>query len=365
MLFRTRSEKMPAWQGTPKHGLNKRTQVVLLVALLAGIYILTFSPYRPHLQLPSSSTDTSASSLPTKQPSYAYVTLLASNPKLDDKDVPDDGDEYFVGTRVLAYQLLHAPNTGTNSSIDFVVLATPDISESKLSRLRKDGVTVRVVEKIEEQWMKPGLVRWRDMLSKLHMWQLVEYEKTLFLDADMLIVKRMDGVFTDPTAAPLKINSSAAVADEGPIPSSYIFTAQTYFEGRVHRYPVSPGDFFSGGFFLAQPSIEAFNYYRHLASMEGRFDSNGMEQHMLNYAHRKDGPMPWVEVNYIYTTTWPSLREYEAGAHSMHEKWWDQSLQLDDELRAMWYQARDDMKAFHAARDAADSREKSKDTSLA
>ncbi|KAK3176675.1 hypothetical protein OEA41_008000 [Lepraria neglecta] len=116
----------------------------------------------------------------------------------------NDEDEYFVGTRVLAYQLLHAPNTCTNSSIDFVVLATPDIPKSKLDRLRKDGATVKVVEKIHEKWMKPGLVRWRDMLSKLHMWKLVEYEKALFLDADMLIAKRMDGIFTDPTAAPLK-----------------------------------------------------------------------------------------------------------------------------------------------------------------
>lgn len=364
MLFKRCSEKMPAWQGTPKSGLNKRTQALLLFAILAGISILTFSPHRPHLRLPNSSTYTQASSLSSKQSSYAYVTLLAPNPKLDNKNVTDDEDEYFVGTRVLAYQLLHAPNTRTNSSIDFVVLATPDIPKSKLDRLRKDGATVKVVEKIHEKWMKPGLVRWRDMLSKLYMWKLVEYDKTLFLDADMLIAKPMDGIFTDSTTVPLKTKPSLAVADEGPFPSSYVFAAQTYFEGRVHKYPIPSGDFFSGGFFLAQPSIEAFNYYRHLASMEGRFDSNGMEQHMLNYAHRKDGPMPWVEVNYIYTTTWPSMNEYEAGARSMHEKWWDQSLELDPKLRRMWYQARDDMKAFHTARDGAERKEMMKETSL-
>ena len=89
-----------------------------------------------------------------------------------------------------------------NSFIDFVVLTTPDIPKSKLDRLRKDGATVKVVEKIHEKWIKPGLVRWRDMLSKLHMWKLVEYKKTLFLDADMLIAKHMDGNFHPPHSRP-------------------------------------------------------------------------------------------------------------------------------------------------------------------
>ena len=366
MLFKQRSEKILAWQGTPSLGLNKRTQGVLLVALLVGIWILTFSPYRPHFRLPNPSLFTPASLLSSSNQSpYAYVTLLTSNPELDNKQAPDDEDDYFVATRVLAYQLLHAPNTSTNSSIPFVVLATPDIAESKLERLREDGAMVKVIEKIREPWMKPGRERWRDMLSKLHMWKLIEYEKTLFLDADMLIVKRMDGIFTDSTTAPIKTHTALAEADEGTLPSSYIFTAQTYFDHSNHQYPpYPPGKYFSGGFFLAQPSIKAFNYYRNLASMEDKFDSNGMEQNMLNYAHRKDGPMPWAEINYVYTTTWPSMKEYEAGAHSMHEKWWDRVIELDERLRGMWFRARDEMLAFHNGREGQEVKEV-KETSLA
>ena len=357
------SEDMLGWQGTPRRGLTKRFQAALLVVLIIALYILTFSPYRLNLRLPSSSY-TPASSLSSSQSPYAYVTLLAPHPKLDDEAFPDEEDEYFVATRVLAYQLLHSPDTATNLSIPFVVLVTPDVAESKVERLRKDGVTVKVVEKIEQQWMKPGMPRWRDMLSKLRMFELTQYEKLLFLDSDMLIAKRMDGIFTDETTKPLQSKPELVKEDEAPVPSSYIFAAQTYTDQRQHAYPMPPSNYFSGGVFLAQPSIELLNYYLSIAEIEDRFDSNAMEQGLLNYAHRKDGPMPWAEVNYIYTTTWPSMKEYKAGAHSLHEKWWDLGIQLDPDLRKLWFIAKGEMLGFHEAHESQET-PVGKDSSLA
>ena len=344
MLYKTSHNAGP-WQGNASRGINKRIQAT--IGSLVVILVLTFILNPLHLGRKSPfSLKSSASSSVSKSP-YAYVTLLAPNPKLDNNTVPDDEDEYFVGTRVLAYQLLHAPKTGTNTSIPFVVLATRDIPESKLERLRKDGATVQVVERISESWMKPGLLRWRDMMSKLRMLELIQFEKVLFMDADMYIVERMDGVFSDPTTEPLVPKSELAVDDEGPLPESYIFSAQQYMEGRVHPYPPPVGDYFSGGFFLCQPSIAMFNYYLTIAKIEDRFDSNAMEQGLLNYAHRRDGPMPWTDIYYKWTTSWPSMNEYEAGAHSLHEKWWDEKIDLDPDLRKLWYIARGEMEGFY------------------
>ena len=344
MLYQS-SHKAAPWQGNASRGMNKRIQAT--IGSLVVILVLTFTLSPLHLGRRSPfSLKSSASSFVSKSP-YAYVTLLAPNPKLDNNTVPDDEDEYFVGTRVLAYQLLHAPKTGTNTSIPFVVLATKDIPESKLERLRKDGAIVQVVERISESWMKPGLLRWRDMMSKLRMLELIQFEKVLFMDADMYIVERMDGVFSDPTTEPLVPKSELAVKDEGPLPESYIFSAQQYMEGRVHPYPPPVGDYFSGGFFLCQPSIAMFNYYFTIAKLEDRFDSNAMEQGLLNYAHRRDGPMPWTDIYYKWTTSWPSMNEYEAGAHSLHEKWWDEKIDLDPDLRKLWYIARGEMEGFY------------------
>lgn len=344
MLYKPSHNAGP-WQGNASRGMNKRIQAT--IGCLVVVLALTFIIDPLHLVRKSPfSLKSSVTPSVSKSP-YAFVTLLALNPKLDNNAVPDDEDEYFVGTRVLAYQLLHAPKTGTNTSIPFVVLATEDIPESKLERLRKDGATVKVVERISESWMKPGLLRWRDMMSKLRMLELIQFEKVLFLDADMYIVERMDGIFTDPTTEPLLPKSELAVEDEGPLPEFYIFSAQQYMEGRIHPYPPPKGDYFSGGFFLCQPSIAIFNYYLTLAKIEDRFDSNAMEQGLLNYAHRRDGPMPWTDIYYKWTTSWPSMNEYKAGAHSLHEKWWDEKIDLDPDLRKLWYIARGEMEGYY------------------
>lgn len=342
----------PAWSTKTQRSINKRIQAGVFAILVAALWIIVFSPFRINFHLPGFS-HSSPSSYVEKSP-YAYVTLLASNPRFDKTNSTDDQDEYFVAVRTLAYQLLHAPSTGTNTSIPFIVLATPDIAESKLDRLRKDGATVKVIEKLTETWMKPGLERWRDVLSKLRILELTEYEKVLCLDADMYITRRLDGIFTDATTEPHQSIAESAIADEGPLPKSYMLSAQTYMEGRVHPYPPSSNTgYFGVGFFLCQPSTAMFNYYLRLAKIEGRFNSNAPEQGLLNYAHRRDGPMPWTEIYYKWTTTWPSMKEYEAGAASLHEKWWDRGIALDDGLRKMWFDARDSMVAYHEGRDGA------------
>ncbi|KAK4692320.1 hypothetical protein P7C71_g4859, partial [Lecanoromycetidae sp. Uapishka_2] len=351
MLFKAPNNN-PRWQGTPQPGLNKRIHAVLVFILLLAIWILTFSPWRL-LELPQASDNASSSSSSANQSPYAYVTLLAPNPKLDaNPAVPDSEDEYFVGTRVLAYQLLHQPSTRTNTSIPLVVICTDDVKPSKIERLEQDGATVVVVEKLHQEWMKPGRDRWRDMLSKLRMLELTQYEKLLFMDSDMVLAKRMDSIFDDPTTATQTPNAGLAVEDEAPLPKEYIFSAQTYMAQRDHPWPMPPGDSFSGGFFLLRPSISMFNYYMKIASIPERFDSFAMEQGLLNYAHRKDGPMPWQEINYEYVTAWPSMKQVSAGAHALHEKFWDHSIEMDEELRDMWIMAKGAMLGYYEHKEA-------------
>ena len=81
---------------------------------------------------------------PERKERLAYVTWLSSTVSGPDKD--DFSEGYFVATRILVYQLLHAPKTRTNKSIDVIVVVTPDVSESRRERLRKDGAVVQPIE---------------------------------------------------------------------------------------------------------------------------------------------------------------------------------------------------------------------------
>ena len=71
-----------------------------------------------------------------------------------------------------------------------------------------------------------------------------------------------------------------------------------------------------------------------------------MEQDLLSYAHRRDGPMPWTDITYTWTTTWPSMKEYQAGAVTLHEKFWEENLKVDLGIRKLWYLARGEMEGY-------------------
>ena len=213
-----------AWQTTRTN--RSRIQTVFVLAFIAFLWLLGV--------LNVLGRRTHASTSP-----YAYVTLLARHPDHDNKTIPDHEDLYYQATRTLAYQLIHAPDTRTNTSIPFIVLATQDIAPHKLQRLEQDGAIVHVVDNIGASWMHPGLPKWRHTLCKLHLFALTTYQKVLFLDADILIVKRLDTIFMDETTTPRHVERDLSVDDEGPLPDTYMLSAQAAFETAEHEYPAS------------------------------------------------------------------------------------------------------------------------------
>jgi len=79
--------------------------------------------------LPSNSKSPSKAqtySLFPSQPvnNYAFSAFLAAPSSAGQSD---NDDLYFVGTRMLVYQLLHDPETRTNNSYPFLVLVTEDV----------------------------------------------------------------------------------------------------------------------------------------------------------------------------------------------------------------------------------------------
>ena len=317
-----------------------------VVAIL--LHLLTVRGQNSGLTFPSglSSTSPSHGSSVSKN---AFVLFLGDYS--NGEDHADEDDQYYIGTRVVLYQLLHAPVTRTNTSIPVVILATEDVTPHRIARLRKDGADVRIVEKVKVPGMGEG-GRWQDVMTKLRVFELEEFDKVVLMDSDMLIINRMDGIFDDPATDLAVPKADLAPSDEGPLPSSYMLSAQTINDERVHNYPPDPANYyFSGGFFVCHPSAEIFKYYMKILTIPNRFPTELNEQDMLNYAHRRDGPMPWTDFHYTWTTTWPSMREYRKGAHSLHEKWWSDMPDLDPVLKEKWRQAKWEMEIYSAVND--------------
>ncbi|RMZ16218.1 hypothetical protein D0862_01319 [Hortaea werneckii] len=275
-------------------------------------------------------TEKSHSSLNKGGPKYAYATFLAGDSSALSEDKVLEHDKYFVATRILAYQLLHAPETKSKHGYPFIVLVTSDVSAEKRERLRKDGAIVWEAPAMDAGWVKTDVSTWQNVMSKLRLWELTEYERICFLDGDTILTDTMDGIFEDAAAAMQESgqDQEATEADEAAVPNTYVFAGVP--EPKMqHHYPPSEkeGDWYNinylnAGFFVLQPSQELLSYYTSLTTLEDRFDPHLPEQNLLNYAHRREGNMPWKQLDSKWNMHYPSMDDLEGGVVSLHEKWW-------------------------------------------
>jgi hypothetical protein len=259
------------------------------------------------------------------QSKYAYAVFLDDYSSGPDKDDLTTGP-YFLGVRMLIYQLLHDPETRGNGTVPFLVLVHKGYSPVKRRRLELDGAQILEVPEVKwPDWMSAkGLVknpRWRGVLSKLHILRQTQYDKILILDADIVILKAIDDIFLTPeTAIAYNRNlTNAQVAnvtrdDEGIQPSSYMLAG--FMEKTKNDLPD-----FNAGFVVLHPSQDLFDHHMKVLQCAGRFDPSYPEQNLWNYIHRKSGNLPWAMLPELYAA-YPNEQRLKAGLRAMHWKWW-------------------------------------------
>ncbi|KAF2638545.1 nucleotide-diphospho-sugar transferase [Massarina eburnea CBS 473.64] len=262
-------------------------------------------------------------------------------------------DSYFIATRTLAYQLLHAPSTKLrNQSITFVALCSESLPENKRERLREDGATVIEVADVPiGSWVHTNVDRWKEQFTKLRVFEMTQYKRILYIDADTMIMKPMDDIFAEPevtSLAPTLFSRKDQIKnDESELPKEWFFAARSdnAFSGeRDHPVPPFQTLSLSAGFFMVAPDKMMFKHLESVIQHEGRFNPWSMEQSMLNYVFRRDGPMPWRELNWRWSATWPSEKDVEMGVHSLHEKFWVSGPQS---LSDMWRSRKDEMLKYY------------------
>ena len=117
---------------------------------------------------------------------YAYVSLLSS-------------ENYLKGILVLNYSL---KLTGTKYPL--VVLITKKVAKNKkiLKILEQEKIIVEIVKDItyckteRESFKNSPREYLLNTASKVHIFNLNEYDKILYLDADILVLKNLDELFS-------------------------------------------------------------------------------------------------------------------------------------------------------------------------
>ncbi|KAI3809321.1 hypothetical protein L1987_25292 [Smallanthus sonchifolius] len=110
------------------------------------------------------------------EPKEAYVTLLY-------------GDEFVLGARVLGKSI-----RDTRSTKDMIVLVSDGVSDYAKTLLQADGWIVNPISLLENpNQVRP--TRFWGVYTKLKIFNMTEYEKVVYLDADTIVIKNIDVLF--------------------------------------------------------------------------------------------------------------------------------------------------------------------------
>lgn len=147
----------------------------LLVALLLALVLALSAP--PAL----ADAQVAAATRPSR---FAYVTVHYEGTSRD--------AEYVLGVQVLMQSI---KLTGTQH--DLVVLASNSVSDESKRMFRSIGCRVIDVANIENPFLGGTLSNKNFIytLNKLHVWNLLEYDRVVYLDADNVLIRNADELF--------------------------------------------------------------------------------------------------------------------------------------------------------------------------
>ncbi|KAE8329362.1 nucleotide-diphospho-sugar transferase [Aspergillus sergii] len=284
------------------------TGTTLALVLIHGVSLIS-QPITVHVNTPSinhESPQSSPSATPidttspivtkpakvSPKPKYAFATIITGEGDTE----TEVKDAYFTATRLLTYQLLYSPQTKSRSGhIPFLVLVTQDVPQEQRDILTKQGATIIPAEILEREWIHHGLT---------------EFEKIAFMDADSIILRPLDDIFTDSTTdiqqpVPPREGVDDNMNISVPLPETYLLSG-------IHDRP-----------FVYSPSELLFNYYVSLLDTPDRFDALYPEQNLLNFAHKTDSRMPWRELGPGWNHKPIAVSKDDLdNFKSLHQKWW-------------------------------------------
>jgi glycogenin len=151
---------------------------------------------------------------------YAYASLLCDDAMID-------------SAQVLVYSMKQ-----TNTPYPFLILLLPSVSETAELSLKKLGATPLRINMLDYPFpvnAEKVAINKMCRYSKLHIWSQVDYEKIVFVDMDMLIVRNLDDVFAYP--------EFSAVKDAGDAYNTGLFVlspSMDTYKDMLHKYSNSP-----------------------------------------------------------------------------------------------------------------------------
>ncbi|KAJ4963915.1 hypothetical protein NE237_023854 [Protea cynaroides] len=249
----------------------------------------------------------------------AYATVLHSS------------EAYVCGAIALAQSLLA---TGTNR--DLILLFDKSISQSKRDALAAAGWKIRIIERIRNPRAEKNSYNEYNY-SKLRLWQLIDYEKIIFIDSDILVLRNMDILFQFPqmsaTGNDGSIFNSGIMAIE---PSECIFNALMDLRKEIVSY--NGGD--QG--FLNEVFVWWHRWPRRVNFLKNFWANTTLEASMKNQLFAADPPKLY-SIHFLGLKPWLCYRDYDCNwnigdqhvfaSDIGHQRWWKLHDAMDESLQ--------------------------------
>ncbi|XP_022752321.1 UDP-glucuronate:xylan alpha-glucuronosyltransferase 2-like [Durio zibethinus] len=249
----------------------------------------------------------------------AYATMLHSS------------ESYVCGAIALAQSLL---KTGTNR--DLILLLDGSISEAQRDALKAAGWQLRFIKRIRNPRAEKGSYNEYNY-SKFRLWQLTDYDKVIFIDADIIVLRNLDPLFHFPqmtaTGNDIWIFNSGIMVIE---PSNCTF--KLLMNKRKEIFSYNGGD--QG--FLNEVFVWWHRLPRRVNFLKNFWSNSTVEIGLKSQLFAADPPKLYA-IHYLGLKPWRCYRDYDCNwnigdqrvyaSDAAHQRWWKFHDNMDEKLQ--------------------------------
>ncbi|XP_054796120.1 putative UDP-glucuronate:xylan alpha-glucuronosyltransferase 4 [Prosopis cineraria] len=256
-----------------------------------------------------------------RAPRVAYATILHSS------------EAYVCGAIALAQSILHTlKHYPLKPSADLILLADESISPKSTRGLQTAGWKIKRIKRILSPFAKKNSYnRWN--YSKLQLWKLTQYDKVIFIDSDLLVLKNIHDFSAYPqlSAAPNDFsffNSGLMIIE----PSQCLFDEMMKKRFEVESYNGGDQGFLNEIFTWWHRLPSKLN---HLKFHERRGNKDAEKETELEgvYAIHYLGLKPWMCYK-DYDCNW-DLKDHRVFASDFaNRKWWQVYEKMPKDLQS-------------------------------
>ncbi|CAI9102233.1 OLC1v1000472C1 [Oldenlandia corymbosa var. corymbosa] len=236
-----------------------------------------------------------------EKPREAYVTVIHSS------------EDYVCGAIVLGQSIIQ-----TKTKRDMILLADTTISHKSLRGLKAAGWKIKLIERIRSPNAEKDAYNEYNY-SKLRIWQLIKYDKVIFIDSDLLVLQNLDEYFSYSQLSAARngrhiFNSGVMVIE----PSRCTF--ETMMSKRFSIVSYNGGDqgFLNEIFRWWHRLPSKTNFLKEFSNKEfGPDHQYPITVHAMHFL----GTKPWMCYR-DYDCNWDIFHYQRFASDSAHSKWW-------------------------------------------